>query len=148
MSNYELEQKLAAGRILKWSTLAIITILVVVVLVLWGCPNYRVYQQGLEGEAELKRAQQNLQIVIQEAQAKKEAAKMLAEAEVIRARGVDSVNRIIGQGLKGNDAYLHYLWLQQLGANNNEVIYVPTEANLPIMEAGRFSRKNLVDTVQ
>lgn len=28
-------------------------------LCMWGCPNYRVYQQNLEGEAELARATQN-----------------------------------------------------------------------------------------
>lgn len=51
--------------------------LIITLLAMWGCPNYSVYQQNLEGEAELARATQNRQISIQEAQAKKESAKDL-----------------------------------------------------------------------
>ena len=104
---------------------------------MWGCPNYSVYQQNLEGEAELARATQNRQISIQEAQAKKESAKDLAEAEVIRADGVARANKIIGESLKENEAYLHYLFINNLEHTENQVIYLPTEAGLPILEAGR-----------
>lgn len=62
--------------------------LVLTLLFMWGLPQYSVYQQNLEGEAELARATQNRQIAIQEAQAKKEAAHDLAAAEIIRAEGV------------------------------------------------------------
>ena len=108
-----------------------------------GCPKYAVYQQSLTGEAELARAEQNRKITIQEAQAKKEAAKMLADAEVERAKGVAEANRIIGESLKGNEGYLRYLWIQGLqeGATP-QVVYVPTEAGLPLLEAGRLARKS------
>ncbi len=33
-----------------------------------------------------------------------------------------------------------YLWINGLELNKNAVIYVPTEANLPILEAGRLPR--------
>ena len=46
-------------------------------------------------------------------------------------------NRIIGDSLKGNDAYLRYLWILGLQDGSSETIYIPTEANLPIMEATR-----------
>lgn len=102
----------------------------------YGYPKYRVWQQGLEGEAELARAEQNRKIKIQEAEAKKEAAKSLAEAEVERAKGVAEANRIIADGLQGHDEYLRYLWIEKVAENSGrEVIYVPTEANLPILEA-------------
>jgi predicted aminopeptidase len=140
MNNYQIEARQAINATIKWSTIAVFLLLIVIVLMMWGCPQYRVYEQRLEGKAELGRAIQNRQIVIQEAQAKKESAKMLAEAEVIRARGVDSVNRIIGQGLQGNESYLQYLWLQEIGNSNGDVIYIPTEANMPILEAGRFNK--------
>jgi regulator of protease activity HflC (stomatin/prohibitin superfamily) len=128
---------------MKTIHIVLITIgsLILISALLYGCPTYRVWQQGKEGEAELKKAQQNRQITIQEAQAKKEAAVMLAEAEIIRAKGIDSVNRIIADGLKGNEAYLHYLWLQALEKNSGDIIYIPTEANMPILEAGRLSKK-------
>jgi regulator of protease activity HflC (stomatin/prohibitin superfamily) len=104
---------------------------------MWGCPQYQVWQQSLAGKAELKRAEWNRQVAIKEANAKKEAAKLLAEAEVERARGVAEANKIIGKSLQNNEAYLRYLWIQGLQDGSSEVIYVPTEANLPILEAGK-----------
>lgn len=71
-------------------------------LFLYGCPTYYVWQQGKAGEAKLKEAESSRQILIQEAHAKREAAKELAAAEIERARGVAEANRIIGEGLKGN----------------------------------------------
>lgn len=103
-----------------------------------GCPKYRVYTQEMEGKAELQRAISNRQIAIQEVHAKMEAAKDLAQAEIIRAKGIAQANKIIGNSLKDNEAYLHWLWIDQLENNKNSVIYIPTEANLPIMEANRF----------
>lgn len=111
--------------------------LISTLLIMWGCPNYNVYQQNLEGEAELARATQNRQIAIQEAQAKKESAQHLADAEVIRATGVAKANAIIGKSLEGNEAYLHYLFINNLEHTKNQVIYLPTEAGLPILEANR-----------
>lgn len=111
---------------------------------LYGCPKYNVWQQGLAGQAELRRAEQNRQITIQEAIAKREAAKELAQAEVERAKGVAEANKIIGDSLHGNEDYLHYLWIHALentAAAGDKVIYIPTEANLPIVEAGRTVRR-------
>ena len=112
--------------------------IVFLALLLWGYPRYRVWEQGLAGEAELRRAQQNRQIAIQEAEAKMEAAKALAQAEVERAKGVAQANKIIGDSLRENEAYLRYLWVQGLDKAGTQVIYVPTEANLPLLEASRL----------
>lgn len=103
---------------------------------MWGCPQYNVWQQGLSGQAELARASMNRQIAVQEAQAKKDAALLLAQVEVERAKGVAEANRIIGESLKGNESYLRYLWIQGMQTNQMQVVYVPTEANMPILEAG------------
>ena len=128
----------------------ILKVLAVILLVtggcLYGCPKYEVWQQGLKGEAELNRAQQNRKIAVNEAEAKRDAADMLAEAEIKRARGVAEANKIIGEGLKGHEEYLRYLWLMSLehvanSVNGSTVIYVPTEANLPILEATRNTEK-------
>jgi regulator of protease activity HflC (stomatin/prohibitin superfamily) len=119
------------------------TILVVgvICLLLWGCPQYHVYEQTMSGKAKLAEADSSRQIATTEAHAKKESAKLLAEAEVERAKGVAQANAIIGESLKDNEAYLRYLWIQGLQEGKNEVIYVPTEANLPILEAGNGVRK-------
>lgn len=107
-----------------------------------GGPILNVWFAEMEGLAEYKKAEQNRKIAIQEAEAKKESSKALAMAEIERARGVAEANRIIGDSLKGNDTYLHYLWLHNMGETKNQVIYVPTEANLPILEAGRKIKKS------
>ena len=35
--------------------------------------------------------------------------------------------------------YIQYLWVRQqnLSGNNSKIIYIPTEAGLPLLEAGR-----------
>lgn len=123
----------------KISIVSIIFIILmgIILLAMWGCPTYSVWQKELAGKAELKQAQWNRQIAVQEAEAKKESAKYLAEAEVTRAHGVAKANRIIGESLRENEAYLRYLWIQGLQDGSSEVIYIPTEANLPILEATR-----------
>ena len=99
--------------------------------------KYNLWSSALEGEAELRKADWNRQISVREAQAKKDAAVLLAQAEVERAKGVAQANRIIGESLKGNEEYLHYLWIDSLEHTKDRVIYVPTETNLPILEAGK-----------
>lgn len=114
--------------------------LVLFLITVWGFSAiYRVYNvwaQGKEGEAELAKAESNRQIKTLEAKAALESSKHLADAEIIRARGVAEANKIIGDSLKGNESYLRYLWIQGLQTNQMQVVYVPTEANLPILEAG------------
>lgn len=102
------------------------------------CSIYSVWSQGKAGEAELARAESNRTIKTLEAHALMESSKHLADAEIIRARGVAEANRIIGDSLKGNESYLRYLWVQGLQTNQMQVVYVPTEANLPIMESSRL----------
>lgn len=103
-------------------------------------PYIHVWQERIAGQAELARAESNRQIATCEAVAKKESAKALAEAEVIRAEGVARANKIIGDSLTGNEGYLRYLWIQGLQTNQMQVVYVPTEANLPLLECRRLEK--------
>lgn len=102
-------------------------------------PPYRVWSARKEGEAELAQADYNRKIKTVEAEQTKEAAVLLADAEVTRAKGVAKANQIIGDSLKGNEGYLHYLWISNLEKSTQpSVIYVPTEANFPLLlEAGK-----------
>lgn len=54
-----------------------------VALGMWGCPTYGVWQQGKSGEARLKRAEQEKQILVEQARAEVEAASLRAEAIMI-----------------------------------------------------------------
>lgn len=104
---------------------------------MYGCPQYRVYEQRMAGEAEKAKAESSKQVQIADAQAKESAAKMLAGAEIERAKGVAESIRITGEALEKNPHYLTLEWIRQVNADGNSVIYVPTEAGLPILEATR-----------
>lgn len=114
--------------------------LMLVLVFTMGCGPCAETSARWAGEAEYAQAEQNRRIKVLEAQAAHDAAKLLASAEVERAKGVAEANKIIGESLKGNEAYLRWLWikgLEEAGDANPSVIYVPTEAGLPILEAGR-----------
>jgi hypothetical protein len=96
-----------------------------------------VWSKELGGKATLREAEWNRQVTIEEAKANLESEKLNALAEVERAKGVSESNAIIGESLKDNEAYLRYLWVKGLTDGSSEVIYVPTEGNLPILEATR-----------
>jgi regulator of protease activity HflC (stomatin/prohibitin superfamily) len=123
-----------------------LSLFILVILLLLGlcaglwlglAPVYRVWSAEKEGEAQYAQAEQNRRITILEADAKLASASALAKAEVERARGVAEANRIIGDSLKENEGYLRWLWIENLDKGGNSVIYIPTEAGLPILEAGK-----------
>lgn len=101
-------------------------------------PPYRVYNARKTGEAELAQADGNRQIKIQEAKAEFESADFKAKAEVRRAEGVAQANRIMSESLGGPGGYLRWKYIEMLQeSRGTQTIYVPTEAGLPILEAGR-----------
>lgn len=107
---------------------------------MFGMPKYRVWQQEMSGRAELAKAEQNRKIKIAEAEANLEAEKLNAQAEIERAKGAAQAIKIENGSL--TPTYIQYLWVRQQNANtNNRIIYIPTEAGLPILEAGRVANK-------
>lgn len=104
---------------------------------IYAIQSMKPWWESKSGEAELARAEQNRQIAILEAQARVESAKLDAKAEVERAKGVAEANEIVGDSLKGNEEYLRYLYIDQLKHTSNQIVYIPTEGALPILEAGR-----------
>ena len=119
------------------SLIIVIIVISIIMGAMWGIPTYRVWQKELAGKATLREAGWDRQVAVEEAKAKLESSKHLADAEIARAWGVAEANKIIGESLKDNDAYLRYLWIQGLQDGSSEVIYIPTEAQLPILEATR-----------
>ncbi len=100
-----------------------------------GCPMYNVWQQGLAGQAKLKRAVQERKIIIEQAKAEKESASIRAEAIAI-----------VGQAAKDFPEYRLQEFMGAFAEALNsdkieQIIYVPTESNIPIMEASRISMK-------
>lgn len=100
-------------------------------------PKYNVWKQEMRGKAEFAQAEQNRRIKIEEAKANLEAEKLNAQAEVERAKGAAEAISIENGSL--TPTYIQYLWVRQQNlASNNKVIYIPTEAGLPILESTRF----------
>ena len=124
------------------TTITILTILVfgLIGLGMWGIPKYGVWQAELDGKAEFVKAEQNRKIKIEEAKANIEAEKLNAQAEIERAKGAAEAIRIENGAI--SPTYIQYLWVrQQQNLNDKTVIYIPTETNLPVLEAGRAAEK-------
>lgn len=101
-------------------------------------PRYHVWSQEMDGKAEYAKAEQNRRILIEEAKANLEAEKLNAQAEIERAKGAAEAIRIENGSI--TPTYIQYLWVRQQNANaNNKIIYIPTEAGLPVLEAGRVA---------
>ena len=98
---------------------------------MFGLPQYNVWTAGMQGKATLMRAEQEKQILIEQAKAEVEAAKLRAEA--IEAVGAAAAK------------YPEYRHQEFIGAfaqalesgTIDQIIYVPTEAGIPITEAKR-----------
>ncbi len=65
----------------------------------------------------------------------KKTAVIDAEIAVEQAKGIAESNEIISNSI--TKEYLQYKFIENLAVAGADVIYVPTEANIPIMEAGR-----------
>lgn len=102
-------------------------------------PQYNVYAQRMAGQAEYQRAESNRRIRVEEARVSLEAADMTAQAEIKRAQGVAEANRIVADSLGGSEGYLRWRYIEMLesGSGGNQIIYIPTEAAMPILEAGK-----------
>ena len=121
--------------IITWTLVTAAALLVLAALI-FGVPVYQVWASSKRGEAEYVRAEQNRKIRVEEAKANLEAEKLNAQAEIERAKGAAEAIRIENGSI--TPAYIQYLWVRQQNANtNNKIIYIPTEAGLPILEAGQ-----------
>ena len=89
-------------------------------------------------ELKLRAEQESLQKEFELTKAKKDA-----EIEVARAQGVAKSNEIIANSI--TEGYLRYRWIEGLQTKEKTVIYVPTETNLPLLEAGRWGNVQAPD---
>ncbi|WP_109806238.1 membrane protease subunit [Sphingosinithalassobacter portus] len=131
------------GSILRFTAALLFLLIVAVGGGLGSCAAYnsvRVWNARTAGEAQYAEAEQNRRVAVLEAQAALDSAKLKAQAEVERAKGVAESNRIVADGLGGPEGYLRYLYIQNLEQSQGQIIYVPTEGGLPILEAGRLTR--------
>lgn len=101
----------------------------------------QVWGAEMSGRAILAEAEFSKQARVQEAQAKADAAALEGQAELTRAQFAAKANQALADGLGGPEAYLRYLYIRMLEEQDGrgQVIYIPTEAGMPILEAGQRS---------
>jgi len=96
--------------------------------------EYTVKTEQLTGEAEYVRAEQNRRILVEQARAEKDAA-------VLRAEAIE----IVGQAAKDFPEYRLQEFLGAFGEALqsdavDKIVFIPTEANIPVTEAGRTAQ--------
>jgi len=105
-------------------------------------PVWGVWSSRKRGEAELAEANYAEQVEIAKANARLKSAEMNKQSEIVEASAVSESIKIIGESLAKNESYLRWQWVKKLDETQNKIIYVPTEANLPILEATRNTNNN------
>jgi hypothetical protein len=98
-------------------------------------PILNLHQANTENQAVIKEQKAHSQAAEYAAQSLVTQAHAKAEAAVIEAGGLAKSQAIIAETL--TPEYLHYLYIEAIRDNPNQVIYIPTEAGFPIVEAGR-----------
>jgi TRAP-type C4-dicarboxylate transport system permease large subunit len=118
-------------KVKHWWIAGILSGILLIIICMVVFPLYAVWQQGLAGKAALKKAEQERQILVQQAQAELDASGLRAQAI-----------QVVGQAAKD---FPEYRYQEFLGAfaealqNGGiyKLIFVPTEAQIPITEATR-----------
>lgn len=131
--SYDSEELKETRLIWKWITLCIISVSLIILVMMMGLPRYNVWRSEMSGRAEMAKAQQNRKIQVEEAKANLESQKLNSQAEVERAKGMAEAIEI--EDGKLTEQYIHYLWVRNIDKMDGDKIYIPTEANMPILEA-------------
>lgn len=123
-------------------TIGIIGVAAIAIWFIFIHPVWNVWASQKSGEADLQEANYREQIAIAEAKARLSAAELNKKAEIIDAEAVAISVETIGKALHSNDGYLRWQWIKMMDKTDNATIYVPTETNLPILEATRNLKTN------
>lgn len=108
-----------------------VVIFIVVIGIVLAFPYYRVWAQDMRGQAALAEAKSSKQVQVEQARGELESSKLRAEAI-----------KIIGKAAQDYPEYRNQEFIGAFGEALREgqieqIIYVPTEANIPILEAGK-----------
>lgn len=111
----------------------VVIVAVIIAAAMFLMPKYRVYSQELRGQAALAEARSSKQVQVEQARGELESSKLRSEAI-----------KIIGKAAQEYPEYRNQEFIGAFGEALREgqieqIIYVPTEANIPILEAGKRS---------
>jgi hypothetical protein len=106
---------------------AVVLVVLVGLIFVWKLinPQLILYKANTEKQS---------QIAISKAKA--DAAVHEKRAEITRAEGVAEANKIIASSI--TPEYITWLYVDQLDRIEGQIIYIPTEAGIPILEANRL----------
>lgn len=124
----------------KWTVTITLVSTGLVLGLMFGIPKYNVWRSKIaiqtaenNGKAEMAQAEENRKIAIEEAKADLEVQKLKSAAEIERAKGMAKAIEI--ENGKLTTRYIQYLWVRNIDKMDGDKIYIPTEANLPVLEA-------------
>ena len=104
-------------------------------------PIWKVWASQKEGEAALQNAEKEQQIQVSKAKGRLDAAELNKKAAIVEAEAVSAQIEKIGKQLNTHDLYLKWQWIKMMEERPEaSTIYIPTEANMPILEATRRSK--------
>jgi uncharacterized membrane protein len=117
-------------RIIKWCMYILVGVIIgfSAVIIVWRLIN---------PQLNLYKANTEKQSTIAVSKAKRDAAVFEKEAAITRAEGVAEANKIIANSI--TEEYIRWLYVDQLDTIEGQIIYIPTEAGIPILEATRDS---------
>ena len=121
--------------VLKYTGMGLAALVTGSVITLSGMAGYRYYSvwsMEMQGKAKLAEATQSRQIQIEQAKGEKEAATLRAEAIAIVGKAAKEFPEYRQQEFIG--AFAEALKEGKI----HQIMYVPTEANIPITEASRL----------
>ena len=123
-----------------FALMAVVTVAVMLLFGVWvAYKNVQVWGAQMNGRAVLAEAEFSRQVRVEEARAKEEAATLEGQAELTRAQFAAQANAELQEGLGGPENYLRWRYITMLEETGSagQIIYIPTEAGMPILEAGR-----------
>ncbi len=132
-----LRDKIPIKAITKWIILSFFALIIAVsflFMVGYTTKNYNVWAMEMSGKAKLAEATQSRQIQVEQAKAEKEAAIFTADAI-----------KIVGEATKNFPEYRQQIYIQAFAealtaGTIEQIMYIPTEAGIPILEAQRLSK--------
>ncbi|MCA5005515.1 flotillin family protein [Sphingobacterium bovistauri] len=121
------------------------SVVIIIIILMFGLPLYNVWQQEMAGKAEMAKAEQNRKILIEEARTRLEAEKLNAQAEVERAKGMAEAMKLENGTL--NSTYNQYLFIRTLEkladkGDLPQIIYMPSEGLVPVLDMNH-TKKNV-----
>lgn len=131
--NVEQRKREQRKRVVFWVLTTIGGIILLTIALMVALPPYFVWSQRLSGQAELAKAESARRVQVAQAEGEKEAAVLRAQAIEIVGKAAQDFPQYRTQEFIG--AFAEALKEGKI----TQIMYVPTEANIPIVEAGRLS---------